>query len=190
MDLRRLREGDWIMGGSGLLLLIALFLPWYEIGAGTVVGPPDALDAHASAWDAFTVLDVLLAIGALSAIAVVIVTAVHRVPAVPLTMESLVALLGLVLLILVAFRLADPPDVSFLESTASPAAREHVEDLDRAVGAWLGLLGTLGIFAGGLIAMRDERRSPAGGHTDLTGVPVDSAPEIETLPAPRPEAGS
>ena len=188
--MRRLREGEWIMGGSGLLLLIALFLPWYEIGAGTVVGPPDALDAHASAWDAFTILDVLLAVGALAAIAVVIVTAVHTTPAVPLTMESLVTLLAIVLLILVVFRLADPPDVSFLESTASPAAREHVEDLDRAVGAWLGLLGTLGIVVGGLLAMRDERRSPAGRHSDLTGVPVDSPTEIETLPAPHPEAGS
>jgi hypothetical protein len=190
VDLRRLREGDWIMGGSGLLLLVALFLPWYEIGAGAVVGPPDALDAHASAWDAFTVLDVLLALGALAAIAVVIVTALHATPAVPLTMESLVSLLAFVLLILVLFRLIDPPDVSFLESSASPAAREHVEEVDRAAGAWLGLVGTLGIFVGGLLAMRDERRSPADGHTDLTGVPVDSPPEIEQQPAPQPEAGS
>src|SRR4029078_2057761 len=60
VDLRRLRKGEWIRGGSGLLLLIALFLPWYEIGAGAVVGPPDALDAHASACDALTVLDALL----------------------------------------------------------------------------------------------------------------------------------
>jgi hypothetical protein len=48
----------------------------------------------------------------------------------------------------------------------------------------------LGIFAGALIALRDERRAPAGRHTDPTGIPVDSPREIETLPAPRPEAGS
>ena len=178
------------MGVSGVLLLVALFLPWYEIGQGTVVGPPDALDAHASAWDAFTVLDVLLALGALAAIAAVIVTAAYATPAVPLSLEALVTLFGLLLLVLVVFRLADPPDVSFLESTASPAAREHVEELDRAVGAWLGLVAVVGIVAGGLIAIRDERRSPAGRHTDLSGVPVDSPAEIETLPAPRPEAGS
>ena len=177
------------MGGSGLLLLIALFLPWYEIGSGTVVGPADALDAHASAWDAFTILDVLLAVGALAAIAVVIVTAVHATPAVPLTMESLVTLVALVLLVLVVVRLADPPDVSFLESTASPAARERVDELDRAVGAWLGLAGTLGIVVGGLLAMRDERRSPAAAHTDLTGVPVDAPPEVERLSVPHSRAG-
>ena len=190
MDFRRLRVGEWIVGASGLLLLVALFLPWYEVGEGIVVGPPDVLDAHASAWDAFTVLDVVLALGALAAIAVVIVTAAHATPAVPLALESLVTLFGLVLVLLVVFRLADPPDVSFLESTAGPTTREHVEGIDRAEGAWLGLAGALGVFAGGLVAIRDERRSRAGRPTDLSGVPVSSVREVEKLPAPRPEAGS
>lgn len=178
------------MGASGLVLLVALFLPWYELGEGIVVGPPDVLDAHASAWDSFTVLDLLLALGALAAIAVVFVTAAQATPALPLALESLVALFGLLLLVLVVFRLADPPDVSFLESTAGAAAREHVEGIDRAAGAWLGLAGVLGIVGGGLVAMRDERRSPAGRPTDLSGVPVGSPREVENLPAPHPEAGS
>jgi hypothetical protein len=190
MDFRRLRLGEWVTGAAGLLLLVALFLPWYELGEGIVVGPPDALDAHASAWDAFTVLDLLLAIGAIAAIAVVIVTAAHATPAVPLALESLVALLALVLLVLVVFRLADPPDVSFLESAGAPATREYIEDLDRAAGAWLGLAGVLGIFVGGLLAMRDERRSAPGQQTDLSGASTAATPEIETLTAPRPEAGS
>jgi hypothetical protein len=190
MDLRRLRAGEWIMGASGLLLFVALFLPWYELGQGIVTGPPDVLDAHASAWDAFTILDVLLALGALAAIAVVVVTVLESVPAVPIAMESLVTLLAIVLLLLVLFRLADPPDVTFLESTNVPGARSNVQDLDRAAGAWLGLVGVLGVSVGGLLAMRDERRSPAGRHTDLSGAPVDSPPEVERLRAPSAEAGS
>jgi hypothetical protein len=190
MDFRRLRLGEWVMGAAGLLLFVALFLPWYELGEGIVVGPPDELDAHASAWDAFTVLDLLLAIGAIAAIAVVIVTAAHATPAVPLALESLVALFALVLLVLVVFRLADPPDVSFLETAGAPGTREHIEDLDRATGAWLGLAGVLGIFVGGLLAMRNERRSAADHPTDLSGAPTASPREIETLPAPRPEGRS
>jgi hypothetical protein len=189
MDLRRLRAGEWIVGASGLLLLVALFLPWYELGQGIVFGPPDVLDARASAWDAFTVLDVLLALGALMAIAVVVVTAAYATPAVPLAMQSLLTLFATLLVVLVIFRLADPPDVSFLESTG-PSTREHVKDIDRAAGAWLALVGVLGMVAGALLAMRDERRSPQGRHTDLSGVPVSSPREIETLPAPRPEGGS
>jgi hypothetical protein len=190
MDLRRLRAGEWIMGASGVLLLVALFLPWYELGEGFVSGPADVLDAHASAWDAFTILDVLLALGAVAAIAVLVVTALEAVPAVPIALQSLATLVSIVLLVLVLFRLADPPGVTFLESTDAPGARADVRDIDRAAGAWLGLVGVLGMTAGGLVAMRDERRSPAGRHTDLSGVPVDEPPEIETRPAPRVEAGS
>ena len=182
--------GEWVVGASGLLLLVALFLPWYELGQGIVVGPPDVLDAQASAWDAFTVLDLLLAFGAVAAIAVVFVTAAQATPALPLALESLVALFGLLLLVLVIFRLADPPDVSFLESTAGAATRERVDDIDRGAGAWLGLAAVLGIVVGALVAMRDERRSPAGRPTDLTGAPVSSPREVETMPAPHPEAGS
>lgn len=189
MDLRRLRAGEWIAGVSGLVLLVSLFLPWYEIQEGIVFGPPGRLDARASAWDAFTVLDILLALGALAAIAVVIVTATHATPAVPLAMQSLLTLVSLLLLVLVLFRLLDPPDVSFVEGSGGPV-REQVEEISRAAGAWLGLAGTLGIVVGGLIAMRDERLTRGDRHTDLTGVPVAAQREIETLPPPPPGAGS
>jgi hypothetical protein len=188
MDLRRLRAGEWIAGVSGLVLLVALFLPWYEIQEGIVFGPPGRLDARASAWDAFTVLDVLLALGALAAIAVVIVTATHATPAVPLAMQSLLTLFSLLLLVLVVFRLLDSPDVSFVEGSGG-VVREQVEDVSRQAGSWLGLAATLGIVVGDLIAMRDERLTREERHTDLTGVPVAAQREIETLPPPRPEAG-
>ena len=181
--------GEWIAGSAGLLLLVALFLPWYELGEGFVAGPADQLDAHASAWDAFTVLDVLLALGALTAIAMLVMTAVHATPAVPLVMQSLLTMLAALLLLLLVFRLADPPDLSFLESTDAPGTRSEVTDVNRAAGAWVGLFAMLSILAGALLAVRDERRTPEGRHTDLSGVPVSSPREIETLPAPRPEGG-
>jgi hypothetical protein len=160
MDLRRLRVGEWIVGACGVLLLVALFLPWYG-------------DPSSSAWESFSALDVILTLLALAAISVPIVTATHRVPALPLALESLTALFALLGLVLVLFRVLNLPG----------------EADGREVGLWLGLLATLGICAGALIGMRDERRSPRGRHTDLTGVPVSSQPEIETLPAPRPGAG-
>jgi hypothetical protein len=160
MDLRRLRVGEWIVGACGVLMLVALFAPWY--------GNPSS-----SAWEAFTILDVILALLALAALSVPLVTATHRVPAVPLAIESLTALFGLLALVLVVIRVLNLPD-----------------DLHgREWGLWLGLVAALGIVAGGLVAMRDERRTPGGRHTDLSGVPVSSPREIESLPAPRPEAG-
>jgi uncharacterized protein YqfA (UPF0365 family) len=45
----------------------------------------------------------------------------------------------------------------------------------RDVGLWVALAAALGIVAGTLLAMRDERLSPSAPQ-----------PTIETLPAPRP----
>ena len=59
----------------------------------------------------------------------------------------------------------------------------------REWGLWLGLAGALGIVIGSLVAMRDERPSRPGRYTDLSGAPAPPPPEIETIPAPRPEGG-
>jgi hypothetical protein len=160
MDLRRLRVGEWVVGVSGLLLLIALFLTWYG-------------DPSSTAWEAFTVLDVILLLLALAALSVPVVTATHRVPALPLAVQSLTTVFGTVGLVLLVFRVLNLPG-----------------DLHgREVGLWVALTAVLGVVVGGLVAVRDERRSPEGRHTDLSGVPVSEPREIETMPAPRREAG-
>ena len=75
MDLRRLRAGEWITALGGVALLVALFLPWYDEGAGSPNG-----------WESFAILDVILAIVGVAAVLVVVVTATQRSPAVPLAM--------------------------------------------------------------------------------------------------------
>jgi hypothetical protein len=156
MDVRRLRAGEWIAGAAGLVLLVSLFLAWYDGQTG---------------WESLGILDVILALVALDAIAIPIVTAAYRVPALPLAHQSLTTLIGSVAFLLVAGRVLNIPDWAD----------------GREGGLWIALLATLGVVAGSLIAMRDERRSEQGRHTDLTGVPVSGPPEIETHPAPRPE---
>src|SRR3712207_2322649 len=103
MDLRRLRAGEWVVGASGVVLLVSLFLPWYGIDEPVVFGPTETFKQSASGWEAFAILDVLLALGAVAAIAVVIVTAAQSTPALPLALQSLLTLLAIVLLLLVLF---------------------------------------------------------------------------------------
>lgn len=124
-----------------------------------------------SGWESLGILDVILAFVALNALAIPFVTASYRVPALPLAHQSLTVLIGIVALLLVVGRVLNIPDWAD----------------GREGGLWVALLATLGLVAGGMLAMRDERRSPPGEHTDLTGVPVPGPPQIETLPAPRPE---
>ncbi|HEV2873672.1 MAG TPA: hypothetical protein VGW14_00870 [Thermoleophilaceae bacterium] len=160
MDLRRLRAGEWVAALSGALLLVSLFLPWYGAGA-----------EDASGWEAFAVVDVALALVAAFGVSLLVVTASQRVPAVPIALSAIVTIVGMIGVVLALVRLADLPG-----------------GFDgRELGVWLGLLAAIGIVAGSALAMRDERLSPAGGHTDLTGRPTPAPPEIERMPAPRPE---
>ena len=163
MDLRRLRVGEWITAIAGLVLLASLFAPWYDPG----------VSGSASGFEALAVLDIVLALIAAAAVALLLVTAAYRLPAVPLTFNTFVTLAGLLAIVLVLIRVADLPD--------GAGAREW--------GLWLGLAGAVGIAGGSLIALRDERPSRPGHHTDQSGRPAPPPPEIEAIPPPRPDAG-
>jgi hypothetical protein len=161
MDLRRLRAGEWVAAASGMVLLLALFLPWYTVDPGQ----------STTAWESFAILDIVLALIAVWAVALLLVTATQPVPAVPVALAALVAIAGFVATVLVLIRVLDLPD--------GAAGREWA--------LWLGLAGSLGVLVGGLLATRDERLSPPGRHTDITGRPAPPPPEIEAIPAPRRE---
>jgi hypothetical protein len=161
MDLRRLRIGEWLTAASGVVLLIALFLPWYEAGG-----------LSASGWESFSITDLVLAVVALAGIAVAPVTARGQTASLGIAYESLVLLGAAVAVVVTVIRVLDPP----------------VDGLSRGSGAYLGLVSVLALTASVLVAMRDERLSDDPGHpTDPTGVPA-APPEIETLPAPPRDA--
>ncbi|MFL5865687.1 MAG: hypothetical protein ACJ766_01150 [Thermoleophilaceae bacterium] len=156
MDLRRLRAGEWIVALSGAVLLVSLFLPWYEqtLYCGYRGCPPRKL----MAWEALAVNDVILAAIAGAAIAVFVAALSQRVPAVPIALEAMVTLLGFVAVVLVLVRVVWLPDVAD----------------GREWGLYVGLAGALGVAAGGWLGLRDER----------THAPP--RPEPDPLPAPRP----
>jgi len=143
MDLRRLRAGEWVAAASGVALLVSLFLPWY--------GPESR-----TGWESLAAIDVLLAFVAASGVLLAIAAATHAVPAVPIALSALITFAGLFGVALVLFRVLDIPD--------GATGREWA--------LWLGLAGAVGIVAGAVIAMREERS-------------IDAAPvKIESLPAP------
>jgi hypothetical protein len=159
VNLRRLRIWEWITGLAGAALLASLFLDWYDAdGLGPVSG-----------WEAFSVLDVLLAIAALMGIAVAVMAAAHDSPAVSLAIASLLLLVGSIVTIALVVRVISGPEVVVHGVTAPD------DEVTRAIGLWLGLAAASLTTLGALASMRDERFPEAA----RLEVPVETLPPPE-----------
>ena len=108
-----MRRAEPIAGLGGVLLLVSLFLPWYDaatvVTRGSAGGTTTSSLGSISAWQAFAVIDVLLAALALLAIAVPVVSAATPGPAKSVGTAVLASALGWIAVVLVAFRLLDNP---------------------------------------------------------------------------------
>jgi hypothetical protein len=115
VDLRRLRAGEWLAAAGGVLLIVSLFLPWYE-GAEPVSG-----------FEALSVIDILLALLALLAFALPVLQATQDAPNKPVGAAVLGVVLGALGALLVVFRLIDSP----------------ADGLEVRPGAWVALAATV-----------------------------------------------
>lgn len=131
-DSDRVRPAELVALFGGLVLGVALFLPWFEFGSGKL-----------DAWSAFTVLDVVLAVTAVAGIGLFWVTLTRSTPAIPVAAGVWTTLLGLISTLWVGLRVVDHPAGTF----------------DTCVGLWLGLAGALLVFVGAWIGVNDERPS-------------------------------
>lgn len=178
MNPRRLRIGEWITGIAGVALLAVMFLAWYDVDHEEAFQEPSAsgiriVSGSASAWEAFSVLDVLLAICAVMAIAVAVMAALHNAPAVSLAIASLLLTFGTITTVALLVRALFVPELS-VEGITVPD-----EGVTRAIGLWLGLGLSALVTAGALASMRDER-FPRGARIE---VPVETLPPPEGGPA-------
>lgn len=164
MDLRKLRNGDWIALVSGVALIVALFLPWYGSGGESVSG-----------WSALTVIDLVLVACALFGIAQWFFTAQQSTPAFPLAIAGLGAWVGVLAVILVVIRLIDAP--------AAGLGLEH--------GIFVALAAALGLFTGAWRSLGDERiRTPDGRWSKPAHGDIGAGVEVKTLQAPRSGSGA
>src|SRR5690348_4562644 len=118
MDLRRVRTWDWLTGLAGLVLLVALFLPWYSTGGQNATG-----------WESCTVLDSILALAALGGIALLVATATQRTAAIPQAVASSLTPILLVAAVLAVIRLLNLPGAADT----------------REAGVWIGALAALAL---------------------------------------------
>ena len=128
-----MRRPELIAAGSGLLLIVALFLPWYTRDtdiAGAVISQTW------TAWQATAVIAAVLFLIGAAAIATVAAPSGFRG-------DRLLVPLGVLALALVVFRAIDLPlpEVDLVEGDSA--------DADRGIGLWLALVASVGVVVGG-----------------------------------------
>jgi len=141
MDLRRLRPGEWLLTAAAVALFVTLFLPWYSYPSGV----------RATAWEAFSVVDVVLAACAAVCLLAVGLQATQRSPALPVLGSVAATWAGIVAVILVVIKLLDVPG----------------RFSDRCYGIWVALVAAIALLGGGWWAMRDERPGLGLGRSHL-----------------------
>jgi Na+-transporting NADH:ubiquinone oxidoreductase subunit NqrB len=122
------RLGELVAALGGLGLLVASFLPWYSAGG-----------ENATAWQAFSVVDLFIAAAAIAGLAVGMVVLFRLSVSYPIAGCAVATLFGAIALVLILNRLMNPPG----------------EGLDLEFGAWLGLVCAAGITVGGYLGMQD-----------------------------------
>ena len=182
MDLRRVRRWEWLTGLAGVVLLVSLFLPWYGLagrGNGTFAFPGGST---ATGWQAFSVVDIVLAVVALGAIALPAVAAMQRTAAVPQGFTALLMPFAIAAAIVAVVRLLNAPGFADLGIDYRGAYLTHsvgVASLDgfdvtREIGAWLGAAAAIAIFLLDARSMGDPRTPHA----------MRSRLDVATIPAP------
>ena len=146
MNLRRLRAGEWVALVAGAVLVVSLFLPWYEADDGEVSG-----------FEALSVIDVLLVLVAVVAFALAFLQATRTSPTLPVAFGVLTVVVGAIGTLLTLFRLIDSPGAG-----------------DVAAGAWLGLVAVVALTVGGWRSIKNEhvRGLPPGPEPEVRPAPT------------------
>jgi hypothetical protein len=162
----RLRPADVLAGIGGAVLLGSLFMKWYGFDASALApGVAGRLLSRSvpavTAWQAFSITDVLLAAVALLGIAIPLVTAVSTSPAKPVALTVITSVAGTLGVLLVLYRIVDQPGDNALVAVET--------------GAWIGLAGAVLTLVGAWLAMADE------------STPGAVPPQVPRRPAPPPK---
>jgi hypothetical protein len=118
-----------LAGLAGAALLAVAFVPWFELSGRS-----------ANLWESFALVDVVVACAIAIALAAGLAGLLGDESGLPVAASSVTAGAGVVALVLVAVRLIDPPGSG---------------DVERELGAWLGLLAAGGIALFGYLGMQE-----------------------------------
>jgi hypothetical protein len=186
-DMSRLRRGELIAGIAGVVLFFLLFFNWYDV---SVSGALAGFSAGATAWDAFSVIQLVLALTAIVAVGLAVLTATQSSPALPVSASVITTALGGISVLLILFRIIDTP------------GGNSVVDVSPTIWAFAGLIAAGAVTYGGYDSMRDEGTSFSdaraqaeqalgglSGSTESGGSPGSGGSAPPPPPGPPPSYG-
>lgn len=143
MDLKKLTVSDKVIAGSGIILFIAYFLPWFKLsfpGDFTGYSGPSVTASGGDLGFLWATLPMLIGLGLAG---LVIATKLFdvKMPTLPVPMGQLYLGLGTLAAVLVVLKLIIGEDPS--------------EFVKRAFGLFLATLAALGLAAGGFLRLKE-----------------------------------
>jgi hypothetical protein len=165
MDTSKLTQGQIIAAVGGALLVIAQFLSWAD-----AAGP---LGGSASAFDAFSIMDIIMLLVGIAAIGWAVAAAMDASARLPGNTPAILLLLAVLV--------------------GGWALGWDLENGTAGIGAWLGLIGALAIGAGayeagsgigGLAGPRAPRAATGPGTRSAPDSPPVSTPASPTVSTP------
>ncbi len=163
-DTTRVRFGQMVSAASGLVLIISLFLEWYNVSAKNAFVD---VSQGASGWEALGFIDIVLFLIGLVAIAVAAARALNITPpSLPASLGLIVLGLGGLAVVLVLFRIISIPDEG---ASSIPGI-----DVGRSFGVFIAFLAAIGVTVGGWLTWNEEGKPKPGGVG--VGGPAAGAP--------------
>lgn len=152
MDLNKLSTSDKVIAGSGILLFIAYFLPWFTADAGIV--SVDATGGDVGfLWATLPMLLGLVMAGVVIASKLFDV----KLPELPVPWGQAMLGAGALAAVLVVLKLIIGEDADGAEALGI--------DISRGIGIFLATIAALGLAAGGFLKLQEGDDAPAGGGT-------------------------
>jgi hypothetical protein len=150
LDTSRVSLGEMIAAAGGLVLLVCMFVPWFD-GTASGRGATNVPFPTTTGWEAYGgVFDLLIVLLAALPIFIAIARANDSLPPLPLEQGTLVLGAGILLVAIVALRLIDPPDPIDVEIPGL------VLDTSRKLAGFLAALCAVAVAVGGYAQARER----------------------------------
>jgi len=166
--IKKLSIGEAVAAGSAILLLVFMFLPWYDLGGPLLSFWDGPYELDGDAWHTLEAIPLVLLLAITSALGVALLRLSglgwwSRVPA-----AAVICTVGSLAGVGILFRILFPPTlaVALGGGTLEP-------------GIFLALAAACGIAAGGLLAMREEVASWGGLLVRQRGAGEEEEPGYE-----------